>query len=100
MADPPEAAAAPLSDPLADLPDVAAAPPSDPPDVAPRLLEVVDRLERAAVTLRSGELAPEHAAHLVDECARLAAEAAAQLDRELRAVDPGSGAGQLSLDGA
>ena len=60
---------------------------------------VVDRLERAAAELRSGDLAPERAAALVDECARLAAEAGAALDREVRAADAGSGpAGQLALD--
>jgi hypothetical protein len=50
---------------------------------------VVERLERAAAQLRSGELAPERAAALVDECARLAAEAGAELDRAMRAADSG-----------
>jgi hypothetical protein len=60
---------------------------------------IVERLERAAAELRSGDLAPEKAAALVDECARLAGEAGAQLDREVRAADAGSGpAGQLALD--
>jgi hypothetical protein len=60
---------------------------------------IIDRLERAAAELRSGDLAPERAAALVDECARLAAEASAELDREVRAADAGSGpAGQLALD--
>ena len=52
-----------------------------------RLDELVERLERAAAELRAGELAPERAAALVDECARLAAEAGAELDREVRAGD-------------
>ena len=67
-----------------------------PPD---RLERVVERLERAAAELRSGDLAPERAADLVDECARLAAEAGAELDREVRAAESGSGpAGQLALE--
>ena len=50
---------------------------------------VVERLERAATQLRSGELDPARAASLVDECARLAAEAGAELDRAMRAADAG-----------
>jgi exonuclease VII small subunit len=66
----------------------------------PEALErIVDRLERTAAELRSGDLAPERAAALVDECARLAAEAGAELDREVRAADAGPGpAGQLALE--
>jgi hypothetical protein len=64
---------------------------------APMPLEsLVERLELAAAELRSGDLAPERAAALVDDCARLAAEAGAELDREVRAADAGS-AGQLAL---
>jgi hypothetical protein len=67
-----------------------------PPEALDR---IVDRLERAAAELRSGDLAPERAAALVDECARLAGEAGAELDREVRSADAGSGpAGQLALD--
>jgi hypothetical protein len=63
------------------------------------LNRIIDRLERAAAELRSGDLAPERAAALVDECARLAAEAGTELDREVRAADAGHGpAGQLALD--
>jgi hypothetical protein len=58
---------------------------------------IVERLERAAGELRAGELPPERAAALVDECARLAAEAGAELDREVRAADRGAAAGQLAL---
>jgi exonuclease VII small subunit len=66
----------------------------------PEALErIVDRLERAAAELRAGDVAPERAAALVDECARLAAEAGAELDREVRAADAGPGpAGQLALE--
>ena len=62
------------------------------------LAAIVERLERAAAELRSGDLDPGRAAALVDECARLAADAGAQLDAELRAADPGTAApGQLRL---
>jgi hypothetical protein len=58
---------------------------------------IVERLEHAAAELRSGALAPERAAALVDECARLAVEAGAELDREVRAAESGP-PGQLALD--
>jgi hypothetical protein len=70
--------------------------------VRDRLQELVDRLDRAAVTLRGGELPPDRAAALVDECARLASEAGAELDRRARAVEggaPSTAPGQLALDG-
>jgi hypothetical protein len=66
-----------------------------------RLDELVERLERAAGELRGGELAPERAAALVDDCARLASEASAELDRRVRAADGGAAGtapGQLALD--
>jgi hypothetical protein len=56
---------------------------------ADQLAEVVDRLESAAAQLRSGDLDPTRAAALVDECARLAAAAGAELDRAMRAADSG-----------
>jgi hypothetical protein len=61
---------------------------------------LVDRLEQIAIALRAGELEPERAAALVDECARLAAEAGAELDRGVRAGESGLGAppGQLALE--
>jgi hypothetical protein len=63
------------------------------------LERLVERLERAAAELRTGDLEPERAADLVDECARLAAEAGAELDREVRAAETGTGpAGQLALE--
>ena len=62
------------------------------------LERLIERLELAASSLRAGELDPERAAALVEECARLAAEAGAQLDREVRAADSGPApAGQLAL---
>jgi hypothetical protein len=64
----------------------------------PRLDDLVASLERAAAELRAGELAPERAAALVDECARLASEAGAELDRRVRTGDAGAPApGQLAL---
>ena len=65
----------------------------------PDLLDVlVERLERAAVELRSGALDADRAASLVDDCARIAAEAGAELDRRVRAADGGAPApGQLAL---
>ena len=55
------------------------------------LVRIVERLEAAAAALHADDLAPERAAALVDECARLAADAAAALDREMRAADAGPG---------
>ena len=63
-----------------------------------RLEELIARLEQAANELRSGELAPARAAVVVDDCARLASEASAELDRRVRAADGGPPApGQLAL---
>jgi len=62
------------------------------------LERIVERLERTAAELRAGDLTPERAAGLVDECASLATEAGAELDRVVRAADAGGGpAGQLAL---
>jgi len=48
--------------------------------------DLTNRLEQTATRLRSGELGPEEAARLVEDCARLAGEAAAELDRRVRAA--------------
>ena len=46
----------------------------------------------------AGELPADRAAALVEECARIAAEAGAELDRQVRAADSGPvPAGQLAL---
>jgi hypothetical protein len=50
------------------------------------LKRLTDQLEQAAAQLRAGELEPQDAARLVEECARLAGEAAAELDRRVRAA--------------
>ena len=65
-----------------------------PSDTLDRLTE---RLERAAAELRSGAMAPDRAAAVVDECARLAGEASVELDRQVRGGDVEPGAGQLAL---
>src|SRR3954465_12248153 len=68
-----------------------------PPESLERLIE---RLEHAAVTLRTGELPSERAAALVEECARLAAEAGAGAPRQASAPGrarprrPGGGRGR------
>jgi hypothetical protein len=67
-----------------------------------RLDTLVERLERTAAELRTGELSIERAAALVDDCARVAAEAGAELDRRVRTADSGAGGdgliGQLALE--
>ena len=67
-----------------------------------RLESLVERLERTAAELRAGELSTDRAAALVDDCARLAAEAGAELDRRVRAANAGAGGvgsgGQLALE--
>jgi hypothetical protein len=57
---------------------------------------LIHRLERAAEQLRSGELSTDAAATLVEDCAALASEASAELERQSRAaaseVPPGQDA--------
>jgi len=50
------------------------------------LQDLTDRLERTAAQLRAGELEPQEAATLVEDCARLAGDAAAELERRVRAA--------------
>ena len=52
---------------------------------AERLDEIITRLERAAEQLRSGELSQDAAAGMVEECASLATQAAAELEELSRA---------------
>jgi exonuclease VII small subunit len=47
---------------------------------------LIERLERSAEQLRSGELSPDAAATLVEDCAALASEASAELERQARAA--------------
>jgi len=62
-----------------------------------RIDELIDRLERAAEQLRSGELSPDAAATLVEDCAALATQASAELDRLARAEVAPPVPGQDSL---
>ena len=50
------------------------------------LEDLIGRLEQTATRLRDGELEPAEAASLVEECARLAGDAATELDRRVRAA--------------
>ncbi|MBS1870873.1 MAG: hypothetical protein JSS99_14560 [Actinobacteria bacterium] len=50
------------------------------------LQHLTEQLEQTAAKLRDGELEPREAARLVEECARLAGDAAAELDRRTRAA--------------
>jgi hypothetical protein len=54
--------------------------------VTDALIELSARLQDAAQRLRAGELAPEAALALIEECANLAAEASAQVDERVRAA--------------
>jgi hypothetical protein len=47
---------------------------------------LVARLERAADQLRTGELSPDAAASLVEDCAGLASQASAELERMAHAA--------------
>jgi exonuclease VII small subunit len=59
--------------------------------------ELIGRLERAAEQLRSGELSQDAAATLVEDCAALANEAGAELERRARANVEEPPPGQDSL---
>jgi len=59
--------------------------------------DLVDRLERAAEQLRSGDLSSDAAASLVEDCASLAAQASAELERLARAAAHEPMPGQDSL---
>jgi hypothetical protein len=58
---------------------------------------LVERLERAAEQLRSGDLSSDAAAGLVEDCASLAAQASAELERLARASQHEPLPGQDSL---
>ena len=47
---------------------------------------LVGQMERAAEQLRSGDLSPDAAATLVEDCASLASQASAELERMARAA--------------
>jgi hypothetical protein len=50
------------------------------------LIELSARLEETAQRLREGELEPDAAVALIEECARLASEASARVDERTRAA--------------
>jgi len=62
-----------------------------------RLDEVIARLERAAEQLRSGELSADAAASMVEDCAALATQAAAELEKLMRAESAAPAPGQDTL---
>ena len=59
--------------------------------------EVIARLERAAEQLRSGELSQDAAATVVEDCAALGTQAAAELEQLARAEVPTPPPGQDTL---
>jgi hypothetical protein len=59
--------------------------------------DVIERLERAAEQLRSGELSSDAAATMVENCAALATQAAAELERLARGEDSAPAPGQDTL---
>lgn len=50
------------------------------------LIELSARLQRTAELLRAGNLEPEATLSLIEECARLASDASAQVDQRVRAA--------------
>lgn len=56
-----------------------------PPDTT--LDELVERLDRAAEQLRSGDLSADAAATVVEDCASLASQASAELERLTREAE-------------
>jgi exonuclease VII small subunit len=62
-----------------------------------QLEDLVTQLERAAEQLRSGELSPDAAATMVEDCAALATQAAAELERMAHAEAFAPAPGQDSL---
>jgi hypothetical protein len=58
---------------------------------------LIARLERAGEQLRSGELSPDAAATLVEDCAALAGEVSVELERRARTGAEESSSAQGSL---
>jgi hypothetical protein len=61
------------------------------------LEDLIARLERAAEQLRSGELSPDAAATMVEDCASVATQAAAELEQLARAEASAPAPGQDTL---
>ena len=64
---------------------------------ATTLDDLVGQLERAAEQLRSGDLSADAAATVVEDCAALASQASAELDRRAREAQRDPLPGQDSL---
>ena len=64
---------------------------------AEHLDDLIGRLERAAEQLRSGELSADAAATMVEDCASLANQAAAELEQLARAEVSAPAPGQDTL---
>jgi uncharacterized protein Yka (UPF0111/DUF47 family) len=62
-----------------------------------QLDDLIARMERAAEQLRSGECSPDAAATVVEDCATLAAQAAAELEELTRAEASARAPGQDTL---
>jgi hypothetical protein len=62
-----------------------------------QLDELIARLGRAAEQLRSGELSPDAAATMVEDCAAVATQAAAELEALTRAEVAAPAPGQDTL---
>lgn len=62
-----------------------------------QLDELITRLERAAEQLRSGEISTDAAASLVEDCAAVASEASAELERRAHSAASAPPPGQDSL---
>jgi hypothetical protein len=54
--------------------------------VSEALIELSERLQDAADRLRAGDLQSDVALELIEECARLASEASAEVDARVRAA--------------
>jgi uncharacterized phage protein gp47/JayE len=59
--------------------------------------ELVERLDRAAEQLRTGDLSADAAATVVEDCAALASQASAELERRAREAGRDTLPGQDSL---
>ena len=66
-------------------------------DADATLDELVERLDRAAEQLRSGDLSADAAATVVEDCAALASQASAELERRAREAGREPLPGQDSL---
>jgi len=66
---------------------------------AAEIERLIERLEAAAERLRSGELPPGDAAGVVEECAELAVQAGAELERGARGEQSAPAEGQDPLTG-